>query len=326
MNRRLLLIALAVALPVVSFAAPKKAPIFSAKFRPIVVGKVAGADSAFDATTRYLLVYGNKTGETLFDLKTGARRPLQESEGIASNGAWKWKLRFGRTVQLELRHANGPSSRYDCPKFEGDGMKPLSPDWIRIAPERNRLEALLMNRCYRWELRSGRLISNVAMPCFDGSVAASSTSPDVLVKASDNGTGINFMSIGSGRRVRHVTLRAPSNFTDDQFAPGGSYAICTDNNRIGPSERNLVVDTRTGRVLWKFALTHWRDSSCFSPDGKRLAVPQSKRQQWEIRDSKTGVILHILPLVTDVHSAPFSPDGFTLYSVANGVLYKQRAR
>ena len=323
MNRRRFLIALAPFLQLAIFIVARAADEVSA-FRPVAVGKVAGADSVFAATTRYLLIYGDRTGETLFDLKRGAQHPLTENEGLVGRGAWKWKLVVGRTVQLQLRWANGPVSLYACPQFEGDGLKPLAPDWMRISPRANRLEVLLMNRYYRWELRSGRLTRDVPMAFFDGSIVASSTSPDVLVKAGD--AGIDFVSIGSGRRVRHVALRAPKDFTAGQFAPGGSYAVCTANNGFGPPQRNLVVDTRTGRVLWKFALTDWRDSPPFSPDGKRLAVPQIKRHRWEIHDSKTGAILRTLPLVPGATTGAFAPDGNTLYSLANGILYRQRAR
>ena len=63
-----------------------------------------------------------------------------------------------------------------------------------------------------------------------------------------------------------------------------------------------------------------------APDDKQLAVPKTKRHCWEIHDSKTGVLLHTLPMISGVYTGAFSPDGATLYSVANGVLYKQRAR
>ena len=137
-----------------------------------------GADTVYQATSRYLLVSGDYTGEILFDLETGARRNLEEdSEGLTNLGAWKWKLIFGRTVQLQLREANGAARFYACPHFEGDGLKPLSPDWIRVSPQNNRLEVLLMNRYYCWELRSRRLIYNVPLVFSSGSIEAAAFRP-----------------------------------------------------------------------------------------------------------------------------------------------------
>lgn len=90
-------------------------------------------------------------------------------------------------------------------------------------------------------------------------------------------------------------------------------------------DRYHVIESSTGNTLCELESSAFSlYSSAISPDEKRIALPLSG--QWQVRDLKTGQLLRALPLVPNTVSGAFSPDGNTLYSVADGVLYRQRAR
>ena len=277
-----------------------------------------------EASDRYLNIYSNTTdSDTLFDLKTGAQRSM-DSEGIMAVGDWRWKLIIGREVQMQLRRANGPAKLYDCPSFEADGMKPNFPDWMRVSPESNRFETLLVNRYYCWELSSGKLKCDVPLVFSGGAIAPLTRDGKTLAIADDN--AIAFVSTVSGKVARRVPFITSQSYQATQFSGLGTYALCEANNAVPATNPNLVIETRTGRVLWKFNREGWWDVIFFSPNEKLLVLPQITRRVWELRDTKTGRVLRTLPLVPGAHGGAFSPDGATLYSVANGVLYRQRAR
>ena len=114
-------------------------------------------------------------------------------------------------------------------------------------------------------------------------------------------------------------------FEQIQISNYGAFALC--NVWIGGANSNQwdVCSTNSGRVLWKFTLTSPTNRAVFSSDEKWLALP-TNGLHWEIRDAQSGVLSRTLPRVPGVRGAVFSPDGATLYSVADGVLYRQRAR
>ena len=87
-----------------------------------------------------------------------------------------------------------------------------------------------------------------------------------------------------------------------------------------------VHDAHSGRLLWQYQLEEHIRERAIAPDESVIALPFPAREQWEIRDLKSGEPLRTLPLVPALQSATFSPDARTLYSLAGGVLYRQRAR
>ncbi len=323
MNRRLI-VTFAVLLPLAIFGAAKWASKEQESWRPVAIGEVKQADTISVASNRYLSVYSNATGaDTLFDLETGAQR-VMNSEDVLPVGDWKWKLVLGRKVQIQLSRANGTAKFYNCPNFEADGMKPNFPDWVRVSPENNRFEALLVNRYYCWELNSRRLKHNTPMAFAGGAVAPFGSDGKTLVTGADN--AVSFVSTRSGSVVRRVPFVALKNHQVAQFSDFGTYALCQADNSIAGTAPIFVVETQTGRVLWKFNIEDWWSMMLFSPDEKLLVLPRIDRSVWRICSAQNGQLLRTLPLPKSATGGAFSPDNSTLYSIANGVLYRQRAR
>ena len=321
--KRRLIIAFAVLLPLVIFGATKWTAKERESWRPVAIGKVEGADTISIASQQYLSIYSNSTGaDTRFDLKTGTQRAMN-SEDILPVGDWKWKLVLGNKVQIQLSRANRPTKIYECPDFEADGMKPNFPDWIRVSPQDNRFEALLVNRYYCWELSSHRLKLNTVLGFSGGAVAPFGRDGRTLAIGDDN--GVKYVSTRSGRVVRRVPLVA-ANYQVTQLSALGTYALCQANNSIPTTVPFLVADSQTGRILWKFDIENWWGIVLLSHNEKLLALPHVERDAWEIHETKTGRLIRTLPLMTGVTSGAFSPDNSTLYSVADGVIYRQRAR
>lgn len=321
MNRRRFLIALAILIPLALFGAAK----WATRWRPVAIASIYGLHYVGETSRRYLIVGGNERN-FLFDLKTGANRELSH-QGLASNGAlWSFDRDQG---QFQLSQANGAALALALPDelVTGDSSKfPLGsgmPVRIRVTASQNRVEAHFSNRYCRWNLSSRRLERNVLLDFQNYGDTALSRDGAWIVQAGYE--DIAFVSTRSGRVGRRVALRF-NVFESMMISPYGSFALYDQGAGNSSSWRWRVVDTGTGRVKWSFDLDEPRDFAVFSPDEKWLALPLTSRHIWQIRELSSGAILRTLPLVPGAHSGAFSPDGATLYSVAQGVLYRQRAR
>ena len=217
----------------------------------------------------------------------------------------------------------GPITSYSVPTNFGRGVQELSPDCVRISPDKNRLEMLLVERYFRWNLKSHRLERDVSLRELGVSMTATIARDGESIVSPNFGL-IKIASTKTGQSPRIVPLQGVRSFESMRVSPLGYYALYDAPGTIGPSRFN-VVDVQTGRALWQFDLDSLRDYAEFSSDEKWLALPLTQRKIWQIRDTKTGKFLRTLPLVPGAHGGAFSPDGATLYSVANGILYRQRA-
>ena len=119
----------------------------------------------------------------------------------------------------------------------------------------------------------------------------------------------------------------PSNQTSDHIQVSNYGALSLYNVEIGGqnSAQWNVISTANGRVLWNFTLASPTNRAVFSDDEKWLALT-CDNLRWEICNSQNGALARKLPRVPNMRAAAFSPDGNTLYSIADGVLYRQRAR
>ena len=214
---------------------------------------------------------------------------------------------------------------------------------VRYSPAAHRVEVVSQTRYYCWQSATRHLERAFQ---FDSSPVASlalTRDSSSVVTMPLNQDGFNWISTQSGRLVRHVGLIPSAGRvkmfsygkfdlgdwdTGKRLSPFGSYALLLKTAAPPASYRAFwcVADARTGRELWSFQRQAPHDVALFSPDETRLAIPQFDQHKWQICDIATGKLLLTLPLVPDTMSAIFSPDGATLYSVANGILYRQRAR
>ena len=136
------------------------------------------------------------------------------------------------------------------------------------------------------------------------------------------------LSIETGNVVKRVPILPKLTLASiPRVSPFGAYALYEDGPAKNSVARWRVVDVSNGRALWRLASSQLEIySSVMSLDETIIAVPSLSRKIWQIRDARTGAIVRTLPLVPGAHNGAFSPDGSTLYSVAGGVLYRQRAR
>ena len=323
MNRRRFLILLAIFPPLAIFVAARR----TASWRPVAIAKVT--DSSVNAASeRYLIIGGNEGGPTLFDLKTRTWRYLANNEGITSEGAWKWKTEIVQNkMRLRLREADGPISYYEMPGATFTSTREdMTPSWIRVVPTANRVEVLCKDRYYRWKLGSRQLERNVRLKGGKGFFQAITRDGEAAVRA--NAHEITIVSTHSEQLMKRVLLMGFQNSGSPTISAFGSYALYNDREQSHFSSWH-VVNARTGRTLWTFNTEISKTFSLFpffSPDETLIALPVPSMGQWQIRDLKTGQILRTLPLLPNAPWGAFSPDGATLYSVANGVLYRQRAR
>ena len=346
MNRRRILVALAILVPLAIFGAAK----WATRFRPVRVGVLPKQPRylpVLRASDRYV-VAGDRTIYSCFDLQTGARTTLQ-NQGIAPVGAWMVR-RTGDVTgrwQLELTAPNGATRAYGCGDV-GFNIAPSSgarPNWqvenlaiqrLRVSTANNRLELLDGYHYLRWNLTSGALERQTALQQSDPLENADDRDAESFALTRDGKRALApvektlvWRSTRNGEVLVRVPLRGVTSFRTVRVSPFGTFALYSVD-MTGSVARWRVVDAQTGRALWSFDLFSDDDFAPFAPDETRIALPLRYPPRWEIRDLATGQLLRTLPLAhgagSEANLGAFSPDGATLYSVAGGVLYRQRAR
>ena len=356
MNRRRLLIALAVLVPLAVFGAAK----WAARFRPVVIGALVGKTRYYSSRTSIrasadsVVVGGSPWEWNRFELGSGTHRVVRH-ETLVEDGGQTLKLRADAKGQVQLLSSRdgGAPIVFDLPgTFASPGTpvpgtlgpandnaeaRTFARQTARVSPQFNRVELFSNGIYYRWNLATRRS-ERVADLNRNGHLTSyEMLSHPVWALARDGESvvlptmeAISRFSTRSGQRTSRLKLPVFARFIGDVYAtevsPYGGYAFYL-SKATGQPLTARVFDTRRPRALWSVGLS--RASLCpiaWAPDEKTLALAQPLRRQWEIRDLKTGAILRTLPLVTNAQAAAFAPDGNTLYSVANGVLYRQRAR
>ena len=319
----------ALAVVVALFVVAKSA----AKARPVKIGVLDAsvqnyAEVDLRVSPAYVLA-GADAAYTRFDLRTGARLPLKNATFVAGD-EWLGFLEIGDHLNLQLRKAGEPTAIYRAPAPKTGKPNIVSvgerPDFVRVTPPDNRVEMIQNGVYYRWNLGSRALERGFNIKGNLGHAQAIARDGETVICAATD--AIYRSATRSPHAPVRVAFQGVEVFKERQLSPFGSYAIYDDLEKSAPVLR--VIDTTNGRELWqvdwKFEAATSRDNAVFSPDETLVALPFSQRKQWEIRQTKTGVIVRVLPLLPDVQAAAFAPDNSTLYSVAGGVLYRQRAR
>ena len=353
MNRRRFLIALAILVPLALFGAAK----WASRWRPVRVGAMVGAPKnpapTLRVTERAVLACHNYGVCTRFDLtadlNAAARRKVRR-QTVARDGTWtaalvsrpNAELQPALTPKLELALTrDGATRAYPIPNLTittgeaGFEARALNERTLRVSPELNRVEMVLFTSYYRWNLATRALERRTALPMVGFGSVNGFIEENVVALARDgesvcllNSHFIEWRSARDGRTLRRFPVRGmrPTNVTSDQIQVStfGALALLNVPVKGVNSKRWQVVNARTGAALWRFDLDALSARAVIAPDETVLALPRAR--DWQIRDAHTGAILRTLPLVPDANAAAFSPDGATLYSIANGILYRQRAR
>lgn len=330
MNRRYFLIALAIALPVAVFIPAK----IAASWRPVAVSSLLGPKKPLTlpqivASPAVVFAGDEDAIITRFNLTTG-RKTKRAIEGICQGGRALWRLRASEKPQLEIIRPNQTRAyplspemalkleQYARSDFAGGGFFLSS---VRVLDGPNQLQLLVGERFCRWNQRTGQLEREFDYTDFNaGHLSALSRDGQSIVWA---GHEVATHSTRDGRSIKRLQRDAPYGGLQ-QISPFGAYSVyrTTFANR----QQWLVMDTSTGQRLWSADWDVKRDIVFFSPDETLLAIAYPSLGEWHLHQTRDGISIRALPLVPETVGGAFSPDGATLYSIANGKLYRQRAR
>ncbi len=331
MNRRRFLIALAIIIPLVLFGVAKNA----ASWRPVKVGRLFTSrapapvyDFEIQASRHYVIAGGFL--QTIFDLRTGEARTF--AQGVSGDRAGLREFSALTQRQLRVYGEDGQPRFYDLPAsiyLERDETQTpwiTAPrDNVSIAAPRDAawIELFWESHYYRWDESSRKMTRSrefiFGKTCWE----ALSRDGETLICAGYK--SIERFSTRTAHQIGSVALVGLRPSLQARMSAFGSYALY-DSQRNGITHWR-VVDTASGRIRWNFDLEGQQfNAAALSSDETIIALPLASRKRWEIRELRTGNTLRTLPLVPGAQIGTFSPDGATLYSIANGVLYRQRAR
>ena len=331
MNRRRLLVALAVMVPLALFIPSK----IAASWRPVMLARIAppassnngtpAGSSACDdmrASTRAVVIAHSGAR---FDLASRAVQPLFKT-GVLANGDGEWRIEADGAPRLLVRKGQTPERAYPLPADYVPNSMVLPPpnfNRARVIANETRVELLIGQNYFRWDAVVGQLERAFDVTPNARENQAVTRDGEHIVSA--DLWQIQTLSTLTGEVVKRVTLSPAQTKNEAVYISNfGKYALYV------PPDSNAmiwqVVETATARVLWTFKAANFYGTAIFSPDEKWLATTRGDRKNWEIRDARTGAILRTLPLVPGAQTGAFSPDGGALYSLADGTLYRQRAR
>ena len=334
MNRRRFLIALAVAVPVAVFIPAK----IAASWRPVKVAlieppnpngsRLVGSEISFrtHASTREI-IFPTFVAEQpkLFNLATGKVRALK-AEGIVAGGNGSWHFEGGKSPRIVVRQNAIEERTYPLPTEDFDELNAMPPDLYQesaiVAANAKRVEMVVGAHYYRWN--AGTRVLERDTDCdMQSELANQAIARDGETLIDAGLREVSALSTQTGEFTRHDKL-PKMGAEGAHISAFGAYSI------YAPPLSNAmtwhVVETANAREIWQFQTNNMDDPVTFSPDEKYLVIGRGDRKVWEIHDLPTGRVVRTLPLVSGATSGAFSPDGATLYSVANGVLYRQRAR
>lgn len=262
-----------------------------------------------------------ETRVTLLNLVSGKAQtfslPGQQTVGVQNGFFWHSRTPGGDDLPLalEVMDENGHKKTFTYRTPPDDN---LNNETVRILPKQDRVVILDLSGLSEWSFRSERL--RRAIPCAMASARALSRDGRTFVMADYQRFKIG--DVATGKITRVVPVRGIQLFEYVHLSPYGRYALFDQSNPWGSWK---VADTATGKYLWTLYASSMNPDSWVITDDERT-IFMRKGRQWEVHDLQTGATLRQLPLVAGVTVAASSPDGATLYSVAKGVLYRQRAR
>ena len=329
MNRRYILVALAVAVPLALFIPtkiaaswrPVKVAVLYKPGQPILVG--LGAVSALRATPREIVFSDFESG-TICDLQTKQVRALK-TEGVSASGSALWRFVGGSAPKILVRR-DATERTYALPTEDAEELNAMARGFdgssYAVTANAERVELAVGAHYYRWNA-SSRALERSTNCDMESSLENKAITRDGASIINAGLSQISALSTESGEFTRHTKV-PKTNAEGARVSAFGTYSLYSPD--ISNAMKWRVMATKDARELWQFQTSAKDDAVTMSPDEKWLAIARGDRKIWETRDLKTGQIIRTLPLVPATNIGAFSPDGATLYSVADGVLYRQRAR
>ncbi len=333
MNRRYILIALAIVVPLAllvpsKIAAswrPAKVAVLSQTGVPTLVG--LGAVSALRATPREVVLFSFESqNDTICDLQTQRVRPTK-NEDVTADGSALWRLKGGNAPQLLVRSDATIERAYALSAEDAEELNAMMEEGFytqsySVTANAERVELAVGAHYYRWNTGSRVLERNTNCD-MESSLENKAITRDGANIINAGLGQISALSTESGEFTRHTKV-PKTNAEGAQISAFGTYSIYSPP--ISNAMKWRVLATADAHELWQFQISARDDVVTLSPDEKWLAIARGDRKIWEVRELPTGKIIRTLPLVPATNMGAFSPDGTTLYSVADGVLYRQRAR
>lgn len=237
--------------------------------------------------------------------------------GIQNDFNWK---QTGDPFSIEVLNEKNQKKKFSSfPPFE-----PTTNQCLRILPDQNRVVAMNYSELVEWKFREGTLKRRFHLSGLEDNVSSGLLvlSHDAKRFVSTNERCFLTGDTATGKILSRTPARGEGFFDGVELSPHGRYGMF--NRRIEPTKHE-IVETATGKILWELnGPSSGFGLRAMSDDETTLIVAAGK--EWQVRSFATGEVLRRLPLVPGGTLAALSPDGATLYSVANGILYRQRAR
>ena len=330
MNQRLWLV-LGVLIPLLfggwAWQAGRRTPAFGPQWQPHKLGLFYEATHPVNPD---LLLSANRdvvqSENYIFDLKTGRGRYCLYG-GISEDETGLWELDKDAKGAMHLKVTQVKRAfAYNVPGATAKAISVAIGDQSGIAfyERGDRLWLLTNSHLYLWKKHAAPLQKTLKISNDGEGTGVIDQAGKTLIYVDIN--AITRRSLPDGKVLGSVVPQSG----DAQWmaASGyGRYAIYGTPKEASSRALNWTVnDIATGRIKWNFETPDEGTPTVFFANDTRLLLAVPARQRWEVRDAATGQVLRRLPLVPGTLGAIVSPDGGTLYSVANGVLYRQRAR
>ncbi|RYX85244.1 WD40 repeat domain-containing protein [bacterium] len=302
----------------------------AASWRPVAMGRVGtptdGNSILLASNKRVLLTERFITSPSLvaFDTRSGKVQPRRFAEeriaGLAGESVWS--LYWDKSQHRGYVETDVPKRRFSFDLAEFSPYE-RTPALFRVFPRENQVLFLFKGRVYRWNLQTTRLERSIRL--------GDEVSSWPIALSRDGHTfvrcDLETFFVGdtnTGKITKRVAFQGFRFFESIHLSPYGKYALF---ERPSSPSQMRVVDVATGKSLWVFDNSH-NDVNDWAicDDEQTIFVRINKGNTWEVRDLKTGTLQSRLPVVPGASMVAAAPDGEALYSVARGILYRQRGR
>ncbi len=308
----------------------RRAPRFGQEWQPQRLGSFYVETQAANPE---LTIYATKdvvrSSHYIFDLKTNKGR-YSVYGNVTGDGAEMWDLVEDAQKTLHLRVAGGKNPfRYEVPAalqktIRKDIGEQTGADFFQWD---DKVGLLANTRLYRWQQRVAKPLSPLKISASGDGIGTINQARNEIIYA--DVAAITRFSLRDGKIIKRLRPQTSEDVEWVSLSGAGRYVgYGAPLNSHGTSRRLKwqIYRVATEKFVWSFETQDEATSAFFARDGTRHVLAVPARQLWEIRDGATGKILRVLPMLPGTRAGDLSPDGATLYSVANGVLYRQRAR
>ena len=158
-----------------------------------------------------------------------------------------------------------------------------------------------------WDISAGRRVRTIAPPAFEPSRVAFTPDSTRILAASQNGSGVKFFDVATGREVQSLPIPAGSGVV--AFSGDGKWLAVSSGSSVS------IWDLAAGREIQTLSGQLAAQDLAFSPDGKLLITGGPALGIWDI---VSGKLVRTIQGVTQ--SLVLSPDGRWLAANPKGSL------